>query len=94
MEKITLADCNPGFVGKVLSYTKGGVYKEKLLAMGLIKGTRFAVENVAPLGDPVKIQLRGFNLSVRKSEAREVIVEEIKEVSHASCSSCGKSKCR
>ena len=45
--------------------------------MGLTPGTEFTVIRVAPLGDPVEIQVRGFHLSLRKQEADTLIIEEI-----------------
>jgi ferrous iron transport protein A len=45
--------------------------------MGLTPGTEFTVIRVAPLGDPVEIQVRGFHLSLRQQEADALIVEEI-----------------
>ena len=44
--------------------------------MGLTKGTEFTVKRVAPMGDPVEINLRGFALSLRKDEADSVLVEK------------------
>ena len=44
-------------------------YRSKLLSMGLTKGTVIQLKKVAPLGDPVEINVRGFNLSLRKDEA-------------------------
>ena len=52
-------------------------YRKKLLAMGLIKGTEFTVSRVAPMGDPVEIEIRGYNLSLRKDEASIVAVEGV-----------------
>ncbi len=43
-------------------------YRNKLLAMGLTKGTVVTLTKIAPLGDPVEIQVRGFKLSLRKDE--------------------------
>ncbi len=67
-----------GTVGQVLGYdkTRGG-YKGKLLSMGLTPKTQFTVIRVAPLGDPVEIQVRGFNLTLRKQEADALIVETV-----------------
>ncbi len=74
----TLADLAVGTNGRVTGYSKGNKqYRKKLLAMGLIKGTEFLVHRVAPMGDPVEIELRGFSLSVRKSEASALLVEGI-----------------
>ena len=74
----TLADFNVGMTGKIAGFGKGNKeYRKKLLAMGLIKGTEFTVSRVAPMGDPVEIQIRGYNLSLRKDEAAIVAVEGI-----------------
>lgn len=51
--------------------------KRKLTDMGLIKGTEFKVEGQAPLGDPIRINLRGYNLAIRKSDAKNILVEQI-----------------
>ena len=45
------------------------IYRKKLLSMGLTKGTVFTLRKIAPLGDPVEIEVRGFYLSLRKAEA-------------------------
>ena len=67
-----------GKAGKVVGYDRAlRGYKGKLLSMGLTPGTEFTVIRVAPLGDPVEIQVRGFHLSLRKQEADTLIVEEI-----------------
>lgn len=44
-------------------------YRAKLLSMGLTRGTTFVFRRIAPMGDPVEIEIRGFNLSLRKDEA-------------------------
>ncbi len=49
--------------------------KRRLLDMGLVPGTELRVEKVAPLGDPIDINLKGYHLSLRKDEARAVKVE-------------------
>jgi ferrous iron transport protein A len=74
--KATLCDMAVGESGTVSGYLKGAsVYREKLLAMGLTKGTQIIVERIAPMGDPVKILVRGFALSLRKDEASALLVE-------------------
>ncbi len=76
MEK-TLQDMAAGEKGRVAGYVKADkVYREKLLSMGLTRGTEFTVQRIAPMGDPVEIQVRGFSLSVRKSEASALIIEK------------------
>ncbi len=62
----------------VAGYEKGSAsFREKLLSMGLTKGTNIEVKKKAPLGDPVEISVRGFNLSLRKIEADILLLEEI-----------------
>jgi ferrous iron transport protein A len=74
----TLADISVGEKGMVLGFVKGTqTYRQKLLAMGLIKGSEFEVARVAPMGDPVEIKLRGYNLSLRKNEAKALLVGRI-----------------
>ena len=51
-------------------------YRNRLLSMGLTPGTQIKVQHVAPLGDPVAIAVRGFRLSLRRSEAAGVVVEK------------------
>ena len=74
--KAKLADLKDGQSAKVVGFDKGSKpYRQKLMAMGLIKGTKFSVTRVAPLGDPVEIEVRGFALSLRKIEANTLTVE-------------------
>jgi len=73
--EITLADISVGEKGVVLGFTGGtNAYRQKLLAMGLIKGTEFEAARMTPMGDPVEISVRDFNLSLRKEEARALRV--------------------
>lgn len=79
MEK-SLADLGIGNHAKVVGYDKGNtVYRRKLLAMGLTKGTDLTVNRVAPLGDPIEITVRGFHLSLRRDEAVALLVEEVRQ---------------
>ncbi|MDD7805954.1 MAG: FeoA family protein [Endozoicomonas sp. (ex Botrylloides leachii)] len=55
----------------------GGDYRRKLLAMGLTPKTTFRICRVAPLGDPIQIELRGFQLSIRRDEAAIIKVSSI-----------------
>ena len=71
-----IGDLAVGEKAKVAGYVKGAsAYREKLLAMGLTRGTKFTVERVAPLGDPVEIHVRDFALTLRKDEASAILVE-------------------
>lgn len=76
--KKTLADIGVGMSGRVTGYDKGSKeYRKKILAMGLTKGTEFTVNRVAPMGDPIEIEVRGYNLSLRKDEAAALTVEGV-----------------
>ncbi len=71
---ISLDNLSPGQKGKVL--TVYGVNK-RILDMGMLPGVVVYVARVAPLGDPIDIKLKGFHLSLRKREARNICVEVI-----------------
>jgi ferrous iron transport protein A len=58
-------------------------YRSKLLAMGLTRGTVIIVRNIAPMGDPIHISIRGFELSLRKDEADALILQRIGGYHHA-----------
>lgn len=62
---------------KVLKIVPESKVRRKIMDMGIVKGTEILVSGKAPLGDPIEIQLRGYNLSLRKNEAKDIIVEQI-----------------
>ena len=70
-----LRDFKVGESAVVLGYGEGDpAYRGKLLAMGLTKGSLLKVVKVAPLGDPIGVELRGYDLSLRKAEADILVV--------------------
>lgn len=71
----TLGDVAVGDSSTVIKLHGTGALRRHLMDMGLIKGTKFTVVKVAPLGDPVEINVRGYELSVRKEEAAIVEVQ-------------------
>ncbi|MDG6025903.1 MAG: ferrous iron transport protein A [Candidatus Brocadia sp.] len=74
---ITLTEMAVGEKGRVVGFKKADkAYREKLMAMGLTKGIEFTVKRVAPLGDPVEINVRGFSLTLRKGEASVLTVQK------------------
>ncbi len=76
MSKIrVLSDIKAHQKGKVKQITGQGQLKRKLLDMGIIPGTELEVLRVAPLGDPVEVRIKGYNLSLRKEEAGQISVE-------------------
>jgi len=65
----------PGKKGIVKRVSSGGALKKRLLDMGIVPGCSLEVLRTAPLGDPVEVRIRGYNLSLRKEEAVRVYVE-------------------
>ena len=75
---ITLDELKIGSTARIIGFSKNERnYRQKLLAMGLTPGCELQIVRVAPLGDPVQICIRGFHLSLRKTEAKMIEVEEI-----------------
>lgn len=71
-----LRDLKIGESAVVLGYeATDAAYRGKLLAMGLTRGSVLKLIKVAPLGDPVKVEVRGYGLSLRKTEADALIVK-------------------
>jgi ferrous iron transport protein A len=62
---------------KVVKLTGSKAIKKRLLEMGFVKGTKIHVEKVAPLGDPMELVLKGYHLSLRRSEADDVYIEKV-----------------
>lgn len=60
---------------KVIRLHGEGAVKRRMMDMGITKGAEITVRKVAPLGDPVEITVRGYELSVRKADAEMVEVE-------------------
>lgn len=72
----TLRDVKVGETVKVKRLTGTGPVKRRIMDMGITKGVEIYVRKVAPLGDPVEITVRGYELSVRKSDAEMIELEE------------------
>lgn len=74
----TLGELKAGERGHVIAFNAGSTaYRRKLLALGLTPGTEFTIRRVAPMGDPMQLQVRGFLLSVRKDEAAAIEVAKL-----------------
>lgn len=72
----TLKSLSVGEIGRVLGFSKTGKpYRRKLLSMGLTPGVLLSITRYAPMGDPIEIMVRGFKLTLRKSEAESVLIE-------------------
>jgi len=75
VRQVTLDTLRVGQRGVVVRIGSMGSVKRRMMDMGLVPGTDVSVRRVAPLGDPIEFTVKGYNLSLRKSEAREVVVE-------------------
>lgn len=71
----TLKDASIGQNVKVKKLTGEGPVKRRIMDMGITKGVEIYVRKVAPLGDPVEVTVRGYELSLRKADAEMIEVE-------------------
>ena len=65
----TLKDVKVGETVKIRKITGEGAVKRRIMDMGLTKGVELKIRKVAPLGDPVEVTVRGYELSIRKADA-------------------------
>jgi ferrous iron transport protein A len=72
----TLKEVKPGETVVVRRLMGEGALKRRIMDMGITKGISLFVRKVAPLGDPIEVRVRGYELSVRKEDAKLIIVEE------------------
>ena len=72
---MTLRDVKVGETARVRKLTGEGAVRRRIMDMGITKGVEVYVRKVAPLGDPVEITVRGYELSVRKTDAEMIEVE-------------------
>ncbi len=71
----TLRDVQVGETVKVTKIDGEGAVKRRIMDMGITKGIEIYVRKIAPLGDPVEVTVRGYELSVRKADAEMIVVE-------------------
>ena len=71
----TLKEVACGNTVKVAKLTGGGPVKRRIMDMGITKGVEIFVRKVAPLGDPIEVTVRGYELSLRKVDAEMIAVE-------------------
>lgn len=74
---ISLAELDPGQPARIVRVGSRGTIRRRLVDMGAVCGTEVRVIKSAPLGDPIEIKLKGYNLSLRKNEAAVITVEPI-----------------
>lgn len=70
----TLKEAKPGETVTVTKLVGEGATKRRIMDMGITKGTTLTVRKVAPLGDPVEITVRGYELSIRKEDGEKIFV--------------------
>jgi Fe2+ transport system protein FeoA len=71
---MTLDDLSPGQRGTVTGFTSNDP-PPRILEMGLLPGTTVTVVRLAPMGDPIDLKVRGYHLSIRRQEARQIEID-------------------
>ena len=74
----TLDQLKPGESGIVTAVNGQGALRRRLLDMGITPKTRILLRKTAPMGDPLELSLRGFDLSIRKEDAKYIELDETK----------------
>jgi len=75
---MTMADLKAGEFAEITGYSLGNaMYRAKLLALGLTHGVQIKIVNVAPLGDPFEIAVRGYHLLLRRDEVGVIKVKRL-----------------
>jgi len=64
-----------GKSARIINVDGEGKLRRRLLEMGILPHTNIKIEKIAPFGDPIEIEIRGFNLSIRKEDAQNIEVE-------------------
>lgn len=77
---MTLKDIKVGQAARVTKINGEGAIRRRIMDMGIVKGVEIFVRKAAPLGDPIELNLRGYELSMRKDDASIIEVEPIEEV--------------
>lgn len=72
---MTLKDVEIGQTVKVAKLQGEGAVKRRIMDMGITKGVEVYVRKVAPLGDPIEVTVRGYELSIRKADAEMILVD-------------------
>lgn len=72
---MNLAILKPGQKAKIIRIDVSGPLKRRLMDMGVLVGEEVRVEKIAPLGDPIEVRVKSYSLSLRKKEAKNILVE-------------------
>ncbi len=73
----TLKSANVGDTVRVVKLHGEGAVKRRIMDMGITRGTEVHIRKVAPLGDPVEVNVRGYELSLRKADAEMIEIEDV-----------------
>lgn len=74
---MSLKEAKVGHYYKIVKINGQGAYKRRIMDMGITKGAEIYIRKVAPLGDPVQINVRNYELSIRRNDAELIEIEEI-----------------
>ena len=74
---MTINDLKIGQEGTIATVGGEGPLRLRFLDMGLIPGTRVSLQKVAPMGDPIQIRLRGYELTIRREDAAQITLKEV-----------------
>lgn len=71
----TVFDLKVGESGIIKLIKASRPIKKRLMDMGVVRGTSISIEKIAPMGDPIEVKVKGYNLSFRKDDAKNIEVE-------------------
>ena len=77
MSEVTLNELKPGNKARVIQVNGKGSARRRILDMGMVPGVEVEMVRNAPLGDPMQFLVKGYNLSIRKNEAEQIVVQLI-----------------
>lgn len=72
-----LSQANIGKMVKVININGEGATKRRIMDMGITKGVEIFIRKVAPFGDPIEIFVRGYELTLRKEDAKKILIQEM-----------------
>lgn len=76
---MTIDDLEIGQCGTITVVGGEGALRLRFLDMGLIPGTQVQLQKIAPLGDPVQIRVRGYELTIRREDAKMIQIQEVRK---------------
>lgn len=74
---MTIVDLKPGQTGIVMEIRCKGELRRRIIDMGITRGVKVMLKRTAPFGDPIQINVRGYELSIRKSDAENIEIENL-----------------